>query len=244
MDHQQIEESLGAYVVGALSDRERIDFEAHVNSCAQCAARVSEFRRVANLLPLSVDMQTPPARLKTKLLAQVEQYSSREKTAGVQSADGFGTFLRRLFSSPKTAASFAVAAVLLIAAVFVLNQDLRDKNREIARLERSVFIADAAGTDAAPGATGKVVYLTDQKIAVLQVQGLPVLPQGQTYQLWLIAGTSAPVSAGLFQVDSAAQPANAIINGDPSKYGTLAVSVETAGGVPSPTGKIVLTADL
>ncbi len=64
---------------------------------------------------------------------------------------------------------------------------------------------------------------------------------GQTYQLWLIGAGSPPVSMGVFGVepdgsgrlDTASVPA---FTGEV----TVAVTVEPAGGVPLPTGPMVL----
>ncbi len=241
MDHQQVEELLGAYIVGATTDAERRDFEAHVATCVQCAARVDEFRRVANLLPLAADIESPPARLKVKILA-----GTRSGQLAVPAYKPEPLF-KRIFMKPQPAFALAAASLVLAVGLAVWNQDLQSKNKdkdaEIARLQQSMVIADIKGTDAAPTASARILFLKDQKVALLQTQGLPALPANQTYQMWLIAD-GAPVSAGLFQVNPATQTASALIVGDPAAFKKVAVSVEAAGGVPSPKGSIVLLGDL
>ena len=69
---------------------------------------------------------------------------------------------------------------------------------------------------------------------------LPDLPQGRTYQLWVLTA-GAPVSAGLFRPD-ASGGSSAVFDTPvalPTPAG-LAVSIEPEGGVPAPTGDIVL----
>lgn len=84
--------------------------------------------------------------------------------------------------------------------------------------------------------------------ALFFAHGLPDLPAGRTYQLWWIRGV--PVAAGVFKID---QQGNAVLavdlarvdGADASAAGqndgaTWAVTIEPAGGVPQPTGPMVL----
>ena len=70
---------------------------------------------------------------------------------------------------------------------------------------------------------------------------LAALPAGKTYQLWLIPTEGKPISAGVFNPD--AQGAGTILL-PPLPEGVVAkafaVTVEPSGGVPQPTGPIVL----
>jgi len=74
----------------------------------------------------------------------------------------------------------------------------------------------------------------------LLVYDLPPPPPGRTYQLWTIEG-GKPVSAGTFATSDAGQARHAIATS--AQLGDaifLAVTVEPAGGVPQPTGPIVM----
>jgi hypothetical protein len=97
-----------------------------------------------------------------------------------------------------------------------------------------------AGQEAAPGAHARAFVDPSGGRLVLYVYDLPPPPPGKTYQLWVILG-GTPVSAGTFGVEAdgrahyESQPA--------ASFGgvvTVAVTVEPAGGVPSPTGPMVL----
>jgi anti-sigma-K factor RskA len=69
---------------------------------------------------------------------------------------------------------------------------------------------------------------------------LPEAPQGKTYQLWAIAD-GEPKSAGVFSVDEKGNYVHVIKSlKDIGNVSAFAVSVEPAGGVTLPTGKIVL----
>ena len=66
--------------------------------------------------------------------------------------------------------------------------------------------------------------------------------EGKDYQLWLIRGGET-ISAGLLPVDDTGLPVLARIPRDLLAGGApdaFAISVEPAGGMPQPTGPIVL----
>ncbi|HTV01064.1 MAG TPA: anti-sigma factor, partial [Luteitalea sp.] len=98
---------------------------------------------------------------------------------------------------------------------------------------------DLAGQPTAPGATARAFWSRAQGL-VLTASRLPDLPRGRTYQLWVLT-SGAPVSAGLFKGD-ASGGATAVFDTPvslPAPQG-LAVSIEPDGGVPAPTGAIIL----
>jgi anti-sigma-K factor RskA len=68
------------------------------------------------------------------------------------------------------------------------------------------------------------------------------MPQaGKSYELWAIAGTNAPVSAGVFSVDASGTGSLAVrpLPGV-STVNAFAVTLEPAGGLPAPSGEMYL----
>ncbi len=242
MDCKQVEELVAGYALSALSDEERRGFEAHVDSCPDCIKLLAEFKALAGVLPLTLDQEPPPARLKARILSQARQdvAESRAPARGGRFRLPSLAFLQG--RSPYVAT--AVVALLAVLGVSIWNADLRstnsDRAAEIARLERGVRVALAAGTEAAPAATGEVIHLPDQELTVLRVRALPALTGGGLYQMWLI-DEAGPVSAGVLEVDGSSAETVAPVRGDPSRYLSLAVSLEPFE-VASPTGPIVLAA--
>jgi anti-sigma-K factor RskA len=101
-----------------------------------------------------------------------------------------------------------------------------------------------AGTEVQPDAMGQLVVGADGQTAVLAVSNLAVLPDDQTYQLWLI-GEDGPVSEGVFTVDAEGEglltvrAASAVFS-----YDTIGISIEPEGGSLQPTGDIVMLSDI
>ena len=57
-------EDMGAYLLGALDERERREFERHLSACAECREEVERLRPAAEALPSSVEQLEPPPGLK------------------------------------------------------------------------------------------------------------------------------------------------------------------------------------
>jgi anti-sigma-K factor RskA len=92
------------------------------------------------------------------------------------------------------------------------------------------------------GGVATVVLAADRHELAVVTTGLPALPPGQVYQLWLI-GKPAITSAGLLPPakDGRTPPvlATGVVKGD-----TLGLTVEPAGGSAQPTTKPILALPL
>jgi anti-sigma-K factor RskA len=90
----------------------------------------------------------------------------------------------------------------------------------------------------APGASGKVLWDRREGKGYLWVSNLPADPQGKDYQLWAIAD-GKPVSAGVFSAEngSALIPLESLPG---EGVAAFAITLEPEGGVPAPSGDMVL----
>lgn len=107
------------------------------------------------------------------------------------------------------------------------------------RLEAYVL----AGTPDAPAAAGRMFYDPQSRRLRLTVAGLDPAAAGRTYQAWFVLdeGEGAPVSLGTFNTNAQGEAVfEATLNQAPSGIALAAVSVEPVGGVPAPTGAIVI----
>jgi len=104
-------ESLGAYALGRLPDRERAALEAHLEGCSDCRAELAGIESVAKLMPLADPERfgsapAPPAGLADRVAAAI----SAERRGGRRQRLRLGLALG--------GATAAVAAALV--AIFVL----------------------------------------------------------------------------------------------------------------------------
>lgn len=96
------------------------------------------------------------------------------------------------------------------------------------------------GQGPAARASGRA-FISRSRGLLFAATQLPALPENRTYQLWYLT-RGAPVSAGLVKPDpqgnvTTALPVTPDAPADPAGF---AVSIEPDGGVPAPTGSIVL----
>ena len=117
------------------------------------------------------------------------------------------------------------------------------RNREQMELltspdSRSVSLASQPATREA---AARVVYSAKLKRARLFVQNLPPAGEGKIYEVWLLAG-GKPIPAGLFKPDSSGSFQLDLTGNlaDLKTAAAFAVTLEPAGGVPAPTGPMVL----
>jgi anti-sigma-K factor RskA len=99
---------------------------------------------------------------------------------------------------------------------------------------------DLSPAAAHPTPHGKAFYNRAQGL-LFYATDLRSLPNQHTYELWLIPTAGKPVDVGVFNTDSQGN-AQVILTSLPQGLTAkaFAVSIEPAGGVPAPTGPIVL----
>lgn len=97
-----------------------------------------------------------------------------------------------------------------------------------------------AGLGPTPGAAGQTYVNPQTRDALFYAFNLPALAPDKTYQLWFIAD-GKPVSAGTFSVDPRGTGTLRVDKvADVKDIQVWAVTVEPRGGVPQPTGEMVL----
>jgi len=249
-----------AYALGALDEDERAAFEAHLATCAACAAEVRAHAEVAALLPYALEHEAPPASLRDRVLAVAQP------TAGTRGAD-----VRSIASAQGGRAAprarawpgwLAAAAALLLAAGLGLRLGDERRARALAEGALATERATLAQRDAllatvlAPEvrtarltATGqgpdvRVIWNRREGVVVLTAQALAPAPAGRTYQLWGIPTGGKPQSLGVFDADSSGH-ARAVLRVPPNAaMDVAAITVEPAGGSPGPTTTPVLVGQI
>jgi len=265
MTHDELRELTGGYALGVLSDQERRALEAHLPTCVECAREVGEFASVAGGLALAVPQVDPPAALRARVLKAVLSAESPR----VDPIPFPPPAPVRTSALPAwLAAAAAIAAVAL--GLYSLNlrerisrleDDLRVANARAAGVERELQIArsgnsnarqiatvldapdvrtiDLLGQKNAPAATGRA-YWSPTRGLVFTASNLPAPSVGRQYQLWVIPQGGVPVSAGMLDLEGGGLTMALVDSSIASRVGTVAVTMEPAGGVPQPTSDPVL----
>jgi anti-sigma-K factor RskA len=207
----------GAWVLGALDEREAVGYEAHLRTCEECRAEVARLQVSADALALATEQVPPPPELKDRILGAIEvdqPARSREPRRA-----------RRWFARPLAIAALAAALVVGVAAgVLLSGESTRTVQAQVAM----------------QGASAKVSITGDH--AKLQVSGMRNPPAGHVYQVWLQrdGGKPQPTDA-LFMVNRSGN-GHVEVPGSVKGVDTIMVTSEPQGGSLQPTGKPVITA--
>jgi anti-sigma-K factor RskA len=266
MTHDELRELSGGYALGILDEPERRAFEAHVSTCASCAAEIRDFTAVASALALDVPQVDPPASLRDRVLRAATSPAPRgavvDSIAGRRAASEQRRPGReRLFALLSAAAAvIAVAlggyAVSLQRRIAVLEEQVRvasdraaQSQQQLVQLRaatdqstqvRQILAAgdlrriDLAGTKVAPAATGRAFWSQTEGL-VVAFANLPATQTGQVYQLWVIPPGGTPIDAGLLELQPDGRALTLARSGTSERVGTVAITLEPAGGSPVPT---------
>ncbi|MFQ5946637.1 MAG: anti-sigma factor domain-containing protein [Anaerolineae bacterium] len=242
VDHDEMRALLPLYALGALEAEESEAVASHLPRCDSCPAELAEWRRVVGDLAFAPERDSPPEHLKANLLAAV---SLREQPTQLPEASSFGR-LRRI--AAPLAAGLALVAVGLSAYLAGQIQELAAsqaalEERVSGQREAIQFLtSDAVVTvslepePAWSQAAGRVYLAPGELMGMLVVQRMPVLPAGQSYQLWLVADGDRD-SGGLFVVDESGGGYLVIHAPRPlSQYVWAGITQEPEEGSPAPTG--------
>lgn len=257
--HEESQAELGAYALDAVTPDERAAIDAHLESCAGCREELRAMTEVTAAMSATV-----PARPMDPLRSAAVKQRLLERAR----ADSGARPIRSAAIPSRPAALpwwiAAAASVAFIVAVYQRSvvqgerEDVRAalaaESLQVAQLrdtlaERERMLLALAGADV------KVVELVANNRRpyarmfwaqatntwTMFAHQLPTPAAGRTYQLWLITRDGQRISAGTFAPDPSG---NAVVSAQyplaPDALGTIAVTEEPAGGVPQPTGEIVI----
>jgi len=226
---------IGAYALDALDADDTRAVREHLVGCASHAASAAELRTVAQGLAATVEPVTPPARLRSRIIAAVDAADGRKTPVDI--ATGRAQSTRR---NPWAWAGAAAAAAIIVGLVawnVVLIR--RSNGGDLQRLASRAQIVSTLQSQHAAG-SGVVLYFSDDKKALVVGDGMAALdPAVHTYQLWEING-GAPKSIGLMQADASGH-AVAVVPFVGGSGRMLAITIEPAGGSSQPTTAPIFT---
>ena len=233
---ERFEDLKEAYALGALSEEERQEVEDYLMTHPELRAEVDELRAVANLMAFAPQEYEPSPKLRRDLMNRIS--SSPDATPAADPSPR-QSGLWRVFG-PGGLAAAAVLALVTIG-MFAWNASLQEENQTLQGELQGQQTYALEGTGAAQEVQGEVVRLGDER-AVLVAEDLPSLPEGETYETWILR-EDVPEPAGLFEPDDAGVAA-APIEGSIEGADAVAVTVEPSGGSSSPTSDPLMTANV
>lgn len=231
MNHEKWTELADLYAVGALDGGEASEFSSHLKAgCALCEKRISENESAVAALVQGLPQMEAPAALKSKIM------------------DSLGADFEPAISAAPALSPIWAAIVWGALSLGIVwgwkTTTLARHTAEFHRMEAMVMAdttmksVELKATEQKTPVAAKVVWNTKGE-CLFMTMGLPHPVEGKIYQLWGIKGDSK-VSAGIFEVDEHGCAVVKLNQFAADSFDKMAVTLEPAGGVPSPTGPIVL----
>ena len=233
----------GAYALDALEGgAERDRFVRHMSRCQTCASEVCGFHEVATAMAFAAAAEPPP-ELRARVLAAAARTRQLPPEVRTHARPRRTRSWVPWLSGVVATASIVVAVLFGFAQAHTkqeLNQ-VQAENQAISLLLSSPQVT-LLNHSTTKGGVATVVLAAARHQLVVVTNGLPALPAGHVYQLWLISKAKT-VSAGLLPPAQAGRTpavlASGVVKGD-----TLGLTVEPAPGSTQPTTVPILALPL
>ncbi len=247
--NERHEELVAALALGLPLGDERAELDRHLaEGCVRCEELLADFRGAATALAASAPEVAPRPELKAKILGALGPARVAPRPAG-----------------PSAWRAFAAAAALLLVAVGLDDarlrrerEDLRSRTAELGERLRSAETALSertlrarvlesddvqmmilGGQGPQPQARARVFWSERARRGVIVATNLAPLPTDRQYELWVFQ-KGRPINAGVFDADAQGRALFESTDFPEPRAQNFAVTVEPRGGVPAPTGPVVL----
>jgi anti-sigma-K factor RskA len=238
MDQERFEDLKDSYVLGALPEEERTEFERYLVAHPDLQTEVEELSTIAGLLAFSVREQEPAPELRRRIMDTVEAEAVVRPAEVVHPHTSRRSWLAGLWEALGIRDLALAGAAVLVVGLFswgvLLQGEVRDLQGRVQSLQSQpqgpqMIALGGAGTE--QGVRAELVTLKGDR-AVLIAENMPPAPEGKTYQIWVIKGDT-PKPSGLFEPrgDSVA----AVVENPVEGADAVAVTVEPEGGSKEPT---------
>lgn len=261
-------ELLAHEVLGLLQPAEAARLNRHLEAgCPACAAERASLHEAAGAIPWALPAEEPSHGARARLLETIRKERPRGRASGtIEPSRGAGAGWGRMAASALVGAALAggAAGTMVVRqqramnayrdTVSGLQSRIERQEEDLASLERQVrdattsiqmvsapgiSVVDLAGQGDLASASARVFWDARQGTWRLYSANLPPPQAGRTYQLWVITADQK-ISAGVFDAAAPIPAAGIVEVPEGAQAVAAAITDEPAGGMPQPTGSILL----
>lgn len=231
--HARYADHVAPWLLGALGEREREEFERHLAACVRCREEVAALRPAVEALPLAAPPVAPPPELRDRIMRVVESEAELLQAAGEQADRAPEPRRERrrwpVFGSLRPALVAAVTALVVgvgVGGYLIGNASTGGGGARVVAAKVSFPAAHAS-------------VRTEGDEASLDLANMPPPPRGRVYQVWLKRDGQPPrPTRALFVVRSG----SVTIPGGIKGADQVMVTDEPPGGSLAPTRQPVIVA--
>jgi anti-sigma-K factor RskA len=268
---EYLEDLLAGYVLGNLSPEEAEDLQRILLDRPDLIAEAQILQEVLAVLPYALPVMEPSPQLRQNILDALTVNNSldhsldkaldHDLSQSISNQSNNQSNLRTRINRPVWGISIpwrkvigglaALVAVAIAIDNYRLRQQLITMQRQInsqrdllAMLQQpNTRLVSLKGMDQAVTASGNIVMTPGESQAVLILQNLTPLPDGQAYQLWSIVNNQK-IPWEQFRVDQKGTVFVKLSLPENQAVTRLAITVELSPPPLEPTGPMVMTSDL
>lgn len=247
---ERLEELMAGYVLGNLSSEEAEELNQLLTEHPELTTEVQQLQEVLEVLPYALPEVEPPQHLRQAIL----NTTSPDPTAALITAKP--RRWKQLMRSPLFWSRLIGGAVVLLALILGFdNYRIRLKfttmQAKVARQKDVIALLQKPDTHVVPlkgmaqasAATGSMLMTPSESQAVLILQNLPVLPQGEFYQLWSVQNDEK-IPWGQFRTNKQGTVFVKLYRPSDFEVTALAITVEVTPEPTTPAGPMVMAGNL
>ncbi|MEA5513556.1 anti-sigma factor [Nodularia sp. UHCC 0506] len=242
----ELQELLAGYVLGDLTSEEVAMVNQLLETRPELKVEVNRLQNSLALLPWALPATSPPKYLGSQILQ-----------AAASSSNSIVSTSNRIWKKPPVwvgvLGSIAASVVISLSLYsYRLQKQVTITQAELSRYQETIALLrqpnnrllTLTGTNVTPVASGSLVIAPKSDVALLTLQNLDQLPQGQIYRLWAVIDNKK-VYCGEFNPDSQGTvfmqlPLDEFMT-DSSQ---AVITIEPIEKVPQPTGETVMTGNV
>ena len=192
-DHEIWRERAALYAIGGLTGDERVSFEAHLQTCLECAAELLTLRPAVDALAQAVPQLDPRPELRDRVIAAALSDSPPQTTSIKPEAT---TPRARVIAERPAPTRWLARAAMLLIAIGLAAYAMTLRGR-VARLEEQLdaALAQSSALQARVTQTERTLAITQTQLASAQTQ-LNVVTAPDSTRLALIGQKDTPTASG------------------------------------------------
>lgn len=195
---EHLEELMAGYVLNALSPAENTEFEDYLQADPEIFQQLEQLQEVMGLMAYAAPKMTPPPHLLNNIL----------EAAKVSSSVAPVKHQKQIFWRKLAVIVAAIAALGLVIDNYLLRQRLAFIEATVHTLKeaetRGFAMKGINVSNSNNIAFGSVVLDLENGKAVIAMENLPALPQGESYMLWAFT-EKKKIFCGQFNTNNSGQ---------------------------------------
>lgn len=255
---------LELYITGSTSKEEALQVEQWAEQYPEVKKEIEDLQRAMENYVMSQAIQ-PKSSIKEKIFSRIEPSTKQEPFFVIRTPGKNEN--AKIYSIPSSYKWAVAASVILLIGSLILNyifynkyqnsskdlqfaqQELKQQQQTAEAMHKDMDVMTDKnampvvlnGTEKAPDALAKIFWMKNTGDVYVDPTNLPQAPSGMQYQLWAIVD-GKPVDAGMIATKKGIYHIQKMKSF--GKADAFAITLETAGGHPTPKGEMIVQAKI